>query len=151
MKKNLFLLFLIVAVLAVPVGLFAQTAGKYYRTVNQNTRYTADLYLSNTTEVGHGMTSIALTSPTVTFSAENAHAITLTSNADLTGVYPIDGEVGQELLIMTGAGANTIRLDDGSKTNVGSNLTLTEGQGDVVKLLCITAPDVWVKTSGSDN
>lgn len=142
-------LFLFV-VLALASPLIAQTAGKYYRTESRNTRYTGDLYIG--AEVGRAFSAVSLTSPTVTFSVDGMNLITLNSDANQTAAYPTGGELGQVITIVTGSGSNTIRFDDGAKTNVGSNLTVTEGQGDVVTFLCTDAAgDVWVKINGSDN
>jgi hypothetical protein len=90
-------------------------------------------------------TAVELTSPTVTFSGAGKNKITLTSDANLTGVRPTGGTLGQHLLIRTGAGSNTMRLDSGaSMTLNGSNLTFTESQNDNVELECTNAEgDEW--------
>lgn len=85
--------------------------------------------------------TIALTSPTATFSVNSliGDDVSLSADANLTGAYPTDGYVGQIVRIhaATGAGTNTIRFDDnGSTFSLGGNITLTEGNNDVLTLEC---------------
>ena len=96
--------------------------------------------------------ALALTSPTLTFSALNHSHISLTSDANLTGVYPINGVVGQVVNIISGAGSNTIRFDDGTSMTIGANITLTEAQNDVLTLICTDEDgDEWARISNADN
>jgi len=44
-----------------------------------------------------------------------------------------------------------MRFDDSTSVTAGGNITLTEGQGDVMTLLCTTAPNAWVRISNVDN
>lgn len=89
--------------------------------------------------------AVALVSPAVTFSAAGKGLITLTADADLTGIYPTGGVVGQVIVIVPGAGANTMRFDNGAKTVLGANITLTEGNAyEGIALRCTSsAGDVW--------
>ena len=78
--------------------------------------------------------------------------IVLTSDANVTGVTLTGGALNQVVTIITGDGSNTIRFDDGADMVVGSNMTLTEGQGDVLTLMCTSADgDEWVRLSNADN
>ena len=95
--------------------------------------------------------TVSLTSPTATFSVNGLSNITLNSDADITGVLPTGAVVGQMITLITGSGSNTMRFDDGTSVTCGGNITLTEGQGDVMTLLCTTAPNAWVRISNVDN
>ena len=95
--------------------------------------------------------TVSLTSPTTTFSVNGLSNITLNSDADITGVLPTGAVVGQMITLITGSGSNTMRFDDGTSVTCGGNITLTEGQGDVMTLLCTTAPNAWVRISNVDN
>jgi len=96
--------------------------------------------------------AVALTSPTVTFSAANKGLITLTSDANLTGIYPTGGTLNQVITIISGTGSNTMRLDDGTSMSIGANVTLTEAQNDAITLLCNEADgDGWLAVSAHDN
>lgn len=92
-------------------------------------------------------TAVSLTSPTVTFDATNKRFISLTSDANLTGIHPVNGTTGQVISIVSGAGSNTMRFDDDATSmTIGGNVTLTEAQNDVLALVCIAAP-----TAGETN
>lgn len=95
----------------------------------------------------------ALTSPSVAFSVAGATHISLTADGNLTGVHPTGGEVGQVVVIVTGAGANTLRFDDSAASmTLGGNITLTEGQFDSLTLLCTSADgDEWTCIATHDN
>lgn len=94
--------------------------------------------------------SVSLTSPTATWAIPTgARLISLTSDANLTGSYPTGGATGQVITIITGAGSNTIRFDDGANTILGGNITLTEGQSDVLTLY--NNGSAWVGISAHDN
>lgn len=96
--------------------------------------------------------AVSLTSPTVTFSAANRTLVTLSSDANQTGVRPTGGTLGQVLIIKTGAGSNTMRFDDGTSMTVGSNRTITEGHIDILTLLCTSADgDEWALVAFGDN
>lgn len=88
--------------------------------------------------------NVSLTSPTVTFNANSYkmfEVITLTSDANQTAFHPVGGTAGQTLIFLTGAGSNTIGVtDDATSMTIGGNITLTEGQGDVLALRCVAAP-----------
>ena len=95
--------------------------------------------------------AVSLTSPTVNFRVSGATYITLTADANLTGVYPTCAEAGQVITIVTGDGSNTIRLDDSAASmTIGSNITLTEGQYDSVTLLAL-GEDEWTCIAAHDN
>lgn len=96
--------------------------------------------------------AVGLTSPTVTFSAANTSHIVLSSDANLTGVRPTGGTLNQILIVISGAGSNTIRFDDGANTILGANITLTEGQTDSLTLMCTNADGVtWAAIAAHDN
>jgi len=96
--------------------------------------------------------AVSLTSPTVTFSAAGKNLVVLNSDANQTGIYPTGGTQYQVLSILSGAGSNTMRVDDGTSMTIGANITLTEGQGDVLTLLCTNAEgDEWTAFSAHDN
>lgn len=97
--------------------------------------------LDSTTVVSTAV-DVALTSPTVTFSAAGKYLINLSSSANQTGIYPLNGTLNQELLIIAanGAGTNTMQFTDNASTmSLGSNRVLTEGNNSVIKLICRTA------------
>ena len=86
-------------------------------------------------------TDVELTSPVTTFSAAGLSSVRLSSDANFTGALITGGVPGQVLFILSAAGENTIRFDDsGTSMALGGNLTLTEGHGDVLGLVC-TSPD----------
>lgn len=132
-------------------------------TIDNDLTVTDDLAVTDDASVG-GMFTLAtgptvltsaaatLTSPTVTFSAANRTLVTLTSDANLTGCYPTGGTLGQVLVIKTGTGSNTMRFDDGTSMTVGSNRTITEGQIDILTLLCVSSDgDEWALQAFGDN
>jgi len=95
--------------------------------------------------------AVSLTSPTVNFGVSGATYITLTADANLTGVYPTGAEAGQVITIVTGDGSNTIRLDDSAASmTIGGNITLTEGQFDSITLLAL-GNDEWTCIAAHDN
>lgn len=103
-------------------------------------------------------TDVSLTSPTVTFAAANKNIITLTSDANQTGIHPTGGTTGQIIYIVSGTGSNTMRFDDDATSMcIGGNITLTEAQNDVLALRCVTAPasttgyGIWQRWFSSDN
>ncbi|HOE97282.1 MAG TPA: hypothetical protein PK847_11935 [Candidatus Sumerlaeota bacterium] len=151
-KLTLALLVALSCILLVGPGLWAQTAGKYYRTERTNTRYVGDTFQTAGSEHAWAYVDVAVTSPTVTISANARRAITVTADANQTGYRLIDGEVGQVVVIRTGAGFNTLRFDDGASQSLGADITLTEGQNDVLALQCINAEgDEWIRLWSSDN
>ena len=97
-------------------------------------------------------TAASLTSPTVAFSVTGAYRVKLNSDGNQTGHYPTGGALNQVIQIESGTGSNTMRFDDGTSMAIGANITLTEGQYDVLTLLCISADgDDWVAISAHDN
>lgn len=109
---------------------------------------TGGIYMTGITQ----KTAVALnmTSPTATFSVVGRSVVTLTADANLTGVVPTGGVAGQEVTIISGAGSNTMRFDDGASMNLGGNITLTEAQFDVLTLRSIDGTN-WVRLSNADN
>lgn len=90
---------------------------------------------------------VEITSPSTTFSAAGAYRIELTSDQNVTGVYPIGGVVDQVIIIEPGAGSNTIQFDNGTTTTLnGANVILTEGTTDTLTLICIDASGPRWKT-----
>lgn len=97
-------------------------------------------------------TAIEITSGATTMSVADATLVTLSSPINMTGFIPSGGALGQVLILMAGAGNNTIRLDDGTSMTLGGNITLTEGQGDVIGLLCTSEDgDEWIRLFNVDN
>lgn len=97
-------------------------------------------------------TAIEITSGATTMSVADATLVTLSSPINMTGFIPSGGALGQVLILKAGAGGNTIRLDDGTSMTLGGNITLTEGQGDVIGLLCTSADgDEWIRLFNVDN
>ena len=97
-------------------------------------------------------TAVEITSPAVTFSVANAKRITLTSDQNVTGVTCTGGTTNQIVHIVSGAGSNTIRFDDAATMIIGAHTTLTEGQSDVLTLLCTSgAGNTFVALSAHDN
>lgn len=112
---------------------------------------TGDLTASGVVEV-HTPTAVALTSPTTTFSVAADSWFTLTSDANLTGVYPTGGTLNQVIYVCAGAGSNTIQFDDGTSMSIGANYVVTEAQNDVLGLRCLSADgDEWAKFCSGQN
>lgn len=97
--------------------------------------------------------SVSLTSPSVEIDASGKRLIVLTSDANQTGAWLSGGVVGQVVTVVTGSGSNTVRFDDGTSVVAGGNITVTEGQRDVIELLCVdgTYGSIWVVTGAHDN
>ncbi len=97
-------------------------------------------------------TAVTLTSPTVTFSALNMREISLTSDANLTGLLVTGGVLNQVVTIISGAGSNTMQFDDATSMVIGGNIVLTEAQEDALTLQCIDAGGTaWRGLSAHDN
>lgn len=99
---------------------------------------------------------VEITSPSTTFSAAGAYRIELTSDQNVTGVYPVGGVVDQVIVIEPGAGSNTIQFDNGTTTVLnGANVILTEGTTDTLTLICIDATTprwkIYEKTTFTGN
>ncbi|HUU57949.1 MAG TPA: hypothetical protein VMZ50_00280 [Phycisphaerae bacterium] len=157
---------LVVVVVLVGLALATPTSGIYWKTLSGNRYFPGQVYIdgdttfgtSNVTLPSAGMvklptaTAATLTSPTVTVSVAGVYRVSLTSDANLTTVVPTGGVVGQVVVLESGAGSNTIQLDDGTSTVLGANVVLTEGQGDVLTLVCTHADgDVWKAVSAHNN
>lgn len=150
MKMNRLALFAVVVVALTSAAIFAQTAGKYYSHVfDGNALFNGEVHV-NGDEVWGSSSSVALTSPTVTWAVpSNARLVSLTADANLTGIYPTGGSTGQVITVISGAGSNTMRFDDGANTILGANVTLTEGQSDILTLY--NNGSAWVGVSAHDN
>lgn len=94
--------------------------------------------------------AVLLTSPTTTFSVAGLSRVTLTASTNTTTIVPTDGVAGQEIVIISGAGSNTMRFDDGTDMQIGGNVTLTEGQNDVLALRSLDGT-TWIGLSAHDN
>lgn len=141
----------VLVVLALGVA-FAVESGKYYRVEDANEYVTGDRAYGASSERILTASDVAVTTATVTFSAAEKQYVTLTTNGATTGIYPTGGDVGQVLTIISGAGSDTMRFDDGAKTVLGANITLTEGQSDTLTLICTSANgDVWARLANGDN
>ena len=135
--------FIVVIASLVAFSFVGNAHAQYAKSQRSNFQLQKGLFLSNA--------DVALSTDTL-INVSGKNLVTVTATGNITGVRPVGGALGQVVVIKTGAGANTLRIDDGSYTNVGSNLTLTEGQGDVVTLLCTDATNqYWMKLSNSDN
>jgi hypothetical protein len=147
------LLIAVCSVCAVGIALTDQ----FWKVERENTLFKNDVWIDGT--VTHdgpqtiAWTSVDLTSPTKTFSVAATSYVKLTSNANQTTCYPTGGALGQLLFLRTGAGSNTIRIDDGTSMGLsGSNVTLTESQHDYLSLICVSADgDEWAKWPTGDN
>ena len=157
------------AVCALAAGVYAQTAGVFYKIVRENTIFLNELVVEGAVDLDGTLsvagattlastlavtgvqtlgpfnlgtaTAVSLTSPTVAFAVTSATGyITINSDANQTGVHPTGGTVGQVLTIISGAGSNTIQFDDSaSSMTIGGNIVLTEAQNDVLKLWCTSS------------
>lgn len=99
-------------------------------------------------------TAASLTSPGVTFAVTSAtDLISLTSDANQTAIVLTGGSLNQIVMIVSGAGSNTMQFDDNATSMViGGNITLTEGQNDVLTLRCLDTEGVsWARVSNGDN
>lgn len=141
------------------IGLTAATYQHYYMSVAEldcKVLSVAGVFTPDA-EVVLPADGVALTSPTVTFSVADKALVTLTADANLTGITPTGGVVGQLVIIRAGAGSNTLRFDDNATTfSLGSNVTLTEGQDDVLGLVCTgvnatSGNNTWASVFARDN
>jgi len=96
---------------------------------------------------------VEITSPSTTFAVmPTDDLIVLTSDANVTGVTVTGGALNQVVTLITGSGSNTITFNDGANMVLGSNVTMKEGDGDVLTLMCTSADgDKWVRLSSADN
>lgn len=90
-------------------------------------------------------TATALTSPTVTIDVSASSYYTITTDENQIGITFTGGALGQLVYFRTGAGENTLRLDDGTSMSLGgSDITFTEGHDDVGCLRCVDEDgDEW--------
>lgn len=131
---------------------------QYWKIVRGNTQFINDLGVASTGTVQFDgiikvatATAATLTSPAVQFTALGVNEISLTADANLTGINVIGGVVGQIVTVRSGAGANTLQFDDATSMIAGANRVLTEGQNDYLDIECITAPDIWAVRNFQDN
>lgn len=161
MKLQTRLLGLLIVV-ASALAAFAPAANaqsdRYFRGETSNRKFTGDV------SIARGLflpaVDIAITSGSATFNvatsnrttAQIAPVINLTVSNNTTAARPIGGELNQVIIIRSGAGSNTIRFDDGTSMTLGGNVTLTEAQGDVLALRCMSADgDEWERLFSADN
>jgi hypothetical protein len=108
-------------------------------------------------EIWTASAATPLTTGTVTFTAANKRYITLTSDSNQTGCYPINGTLGQVITIRSGTNVelavNTMRFDDSAASmTLGANITLTEDDNDILNLICTSADgDEWAALAAHDN
>lgn len=128
----------------------AAAAEPYWRSAGfqSNSKFTKKLWVVGDFTRGAEIwtaSAVSLVSPAVTFDVAGKGHIILTANANLTGVRPTGGALYQVITILTGAGSNTMRLDDGTSMSLGGgNITLTEGNDDCLTLMCVSADgDEW--------
>lgn len=97
--------------------------------------------------------AVEITSPSMTFAVlATDDLIILSSDHNTTGTVPTGGKPYQVITLLSGAGTNTMRFDDGTSTTIGANITMTEGQGDVLTLMCVGEEgDEWVRLFNADN
>lgn len=168
-RKNLFVVCLVLALLLGGAsrtwrnGRFHASANALHDVVTILTSSTnaGSLTLGTTLDVTGASTfneviltagAVSLTSPTVTFSADGLGYIVLNSDANQTGVNPIGGFAGQVIVVVGGAGSNTMQFDDnGTTLSLGGNIVVTEGTGDALTLLCVTAPGNWTRIAEAQN
>lgn len=98
-------------------------------------------------------TDVSLTSPSVSPSVTSAgELVTLTSDANQTGIIPTGGTLRRVIEFTSGAGSNTMRFDDGTSMTIGANITLTEAQQDSLTLRCTSSDgDEWTAVAAHDN
>jgi hypothetical protein len=96
-------------------------------------------------------TAVEITSPSQTFSAAGTSFVVLTADENTTGITITGGALWQRLLILSGAGSNTMRFDDATSMSLGADKTLTEAQNDLMELLCLTPDgDEWGLINDAD-
>lgn len=147
MKFKLLAGFLLIALVAFGVGnSYAIDETKYWRAWPGNNLFTGDVafYDGATFEIAGAQIyteqDATITSPAVTFDVTDLFYISLTSDQNVTGIYPTGGVLNQVIVITPGAGSNTMRFDSGTTTTLhGENITLTEGTTDTLTLICIDA------------
>jgi hypothetical protein len=90
---------------------------------------------------------VTVTTATATFSAAGKGYITLRAYSALTEVAPTGGTLGQriEVLSYDESSSNTMRFDDKTGIELGSDITLTPGQNDILCLECTNAAGTtWI-------
>jgi hypothetical protein len=96
--------------------------------------------------------AVSLTSPSVAVDLASKSVITLNSDANQTGITLSNGVVGNFYTFIMGAGSNTVRFDDdGLNMALGGNITLTEGEADILVLYCYATDDYACYSDRSGN
>jgi hypothetical protein len=103
--------------------------------------------------------AVSLTSPIKTINASGLKTFTVVTvqvDANLTGALVNHATTGTVLILISGSGSNTLRYDDAAGTmDLGGNITLTEGQGDVLCIECTGMPTTltnnWRRWFNADN
>lgn len=129
------------------------TSGNVTNSANTTLAYATVTSRTTLNSVVLTNSAASLTSPTTTWAVSNDDClITLNSDANQTGIYPTGGTLRQVLIIKSGSGSNTMRFDDATSMSLGSNITLTEAQNDVLTLMCVSSDgDEWIRLSNADN
>lgn len=153
----------VVLIVAAIYSLSAQAAAIYQHVNQSNERFLQTVQIDGaTTQTGaliltgpevSTFADVSITSPTKTFSAAGRRTVSLTTDANMTGWSVTGGTKGQRLTVISGSGSNTIRFDDnGSTMALGGNITLTEGQDDVLDLVCTNSDGLhWACIGTHDN
>ena len=116
---------------------------------------TDDASIAGDLTLGDGliMTGSAVTVASNTFSAANRGKCILNASTNQTTISITGGTLDEEIVLRTGTGSETFLFVDGSSSmSLGANVTMTESQNDVLKLICVSADgDEWAKSGGNDN
>lgn len=97
-------------------------------------------------------TAVEITSPSLVAAVGGAGYVILTSDESITGASLSGGAINQVVILRTGAGSETIRFDDSGGMHLGANVTVTEGQNDVLAFVCINADGLqWAAMYAHDN
>lgn len=141
MKRIPFTLLCAVVAVCLLSIVWAADPGRYWRVTNTPTQFTADLGVGASSMLVLDQANVALTSPTVTFSALGKTYVQLSTNVNQAGIRPIYGTPGQVLILKAhGSGTNTLAFSDlGTSMSLGGTVTLTEGNNSCMALLCTTA------------
>ena len=98
---------------------------------------------TGTVVAGTGITS-AMLSPVMYFNT--AAAINISSNPQIA-----DGYNGQQILIVGSSDTNTLTLEDANGLQLAGAASMVLGVGDNIRLIYITALDLWLEVSRSNN
>lgn len=142
---------LLVLVIGAFFGVNAATSKYRGEAYTSPYRFTSRLEIAGLVNVAEAET-LRVGNLTINVSSASS-IIVLNSNANITGVTLVGGVENQIVELVTGTGANTIRLDDnGASLALGANITLTEGQYDVLTVRCYDEDNqFWRAVSAHDN